>query len=232
MKKEILAIICARGGSKGIPGKNLKQICGLPMIQYTIDAAKESSFISRIILSSDDQEIIDYCKTKNLEVPFLRPQELATDQAAMIDVLKHAILFLKEKENYYPKYVLLLQPTSPLRTSKHIDEALERLIELDADSIVSVVEVPHNFNPGSLMESEGVFLRHCVKIDEKNLIRQKKPKFYGRNGPAVLAFKSDCLLKGNTVYGSKILSYIMQKDESVDIDDDFDFRIAECFFKK
>jgi len=231
MKKEILAIIPARGGSKGIPNKNLAALCGLPLIQYTIDAAKESSFVSRIILSSDDETIINYCKEK-IEVPFVRPECIARDDSAMIDVIKHALDFLKDKENYFPDYVLLLQPTSPLRTKQHIDESLKLLVASDADSIVSVVSVPHNFTPTSIMEFDGKYLKHHSELDERNIIRQKKPQFFGRNGPAILAFKCSSFIEKKSMYGDKILPYLMKKEESIDIDDFFDFRIAEHLLTK
>ena len=188
MKEEILAIIPARGGSKGIPKKNMVLLAGKPLIQYTIDAAKGSKLITRIILTSDDNEIIEYCKKQGIEVPFKRPSDLAKDDTPMIDVIIHAIRYLEEKENYKPDIIILLQPTSPLRTSKHIDEALEKLINSDADSIVSVVEVPHQFNPYSVMKLEDGYLKHFLPYDERKNIRQLKPKFYARNGAAFYAF--------------------------------------------
>jgi CMP-N-acetylneuraminic acid synthetase len=134
---------------------------------------------------------------------------------------------LEEKENYKPDIIILLQPTSPLRTSKHIDEALEKLINSDADSIVSVVEVPHQFNPYSVMKLEDGYLKHFLPYDERKNIRQLKPKFYARNGAAIYAFRYECLIEKNSIYGEKILPYFMGKEESIDIDDWFDLKVAE-----
>jgi len=231
MKKEILAIIPARHSSKSIPRKNMVLLYGEPLIQYTINAAKRSKLLSRIILSSDGDEIIDYCKNQGIEVPFKRPSNLALDYTPMIDVIKHAVDLLRKKEGYKPDYIILLQPTSPLRTAQHIDESLKKLIDSNADSIVSVVEISHQFNPYSVMELKNGFLKHFLPYDEKRNIRQLKPKFYARNGAAIYAFTYECLLKKNSLYGRKILPYFMKKEESVDIDDLFDLEIAEIALK-
>ncbi|MFC1704343.1 cytidylyltransferase domain-containing protein [Candidatus Omnitrophota bacterium] len=230
-KKEILAVIPARGGSKGIPWKNLAELCGKPLIQYTVEAAQASALLSRTILSSDDDRIIDYCKKQDIETPFKRPNEFAQDDSPMIDVIKHAVNFLGEKEGYKPDFIVLLQPTSPLRETRHIDEALEKLINSEADSIVSVVEIPHSCTPASIMEFDGAYLKRCVDVDEKDLLRQKKPRSFARNGPAVLAFTIDCLVNKNSMYGDKILPFFMKKEESVDIDEKLDLKIAECIMK-
>lgn len=229
---EILTIIPARGGSKDIVRKNLVKLCGNPLIQYTIDAAKGSTLISRIIISSDDDEIIEYCKAQEIDVPFKRPAELAKDDTPMIGVIKHAVEFLEKSESYIPSYIILLQPTSPLRTSKHIDEALDMFINSEADSIVSVVEVPHQFNPYSVMKLEKGFLKPFLPYDERKNLRFLKPKFYARNGAAIYAFTYKCLIEKDSIYGDKILPYFMEKEESVDIDDMSDIVVAEGFLRK
>ncbi len=232
MGKEILGIIPARGNSKGVPRKNISFLGGIPLIQYTINAAVNSKLITRLILSSDDQEIMTYCQKQKVDVPFIRPQNLAEDDTSMLAVIKHAALFLKEKEKYVPDLIILLQPTSPFRTTQHIDEALEALMASGADSVVSVVDVPHSFNPYSVMQLEGKHLKPFLKFNETNNIRQKKPLFYGRNGPAVLAFTNECLCVKNSTYGEKILAYVMKKQESIDIDDEFDFNFAKYILEK
>ena len=226
-KREILGIIPARGGSKGIPRKNLRLVGGKPLIHYAIEEGKKSRLITRLILSSEDEEIIDYCKNKGIEVPFKRPLQLAEDDTPMLEVVLHAIDFFKKEESYCPQYIIILQPTSPLRTHRHIDEALEKLINSDADSIVSVIEVPHNFNPYSVMEFNGKYLRAFLKFDESLNLRQKKPKFFARNGPAILAFTYNCLVNKKSMYGEKILPYFMKKEDSFDIDEEIDLKIAE-----
>jgi len=229
--EEILAIIPARGGSKGIRNKNLKLLAGKPLIQYTIDAVKGSKLITRTILSSDSLEIINYCKEEGIEAPFVRPKKLAQDDTSMLEVVIHTLSFLKEKENYIPDYIILLQPTSPLRTSKHIDEALLLLVNSDADSIVSVIEVPHNFNPYSVMKLDGNYIKPYLEYDERLNIRQMKPKFFARNGPAVLAFSYECVINKKSMYGDKILPYFMNREESIDIDSELDLLFAEFLIK-
>jgi CMP-N-acetylneuraminic acid synthetase len=230
-KVKVLAIVPARGGSKGIPKKNLALLNGKPLIQYTIDAAKNSRLISSLILSSDDDEIIAYCKNQDIKVPFVRPKHLAKDDTPMIDVIRHAVSSLVKIDNYRPDYIILLQPTSPLRKSKHIDESLDRLINSKADSIVSIVDVPHNFNPYSVMRINGKYLKPFLQLRERDNLRQRKPRFYARNGPAILAFTYNCIIDKNSMYGDRTIPYFMNRIESVDIDDDFDLKIAEYIMK-
>jgi CMP-N,N'-diacetyllegionaminic acid synthase len=232
MKKEILAIIPARADSKSIPKKNIKVLAGKPLIQYTIDAAKKSKLITRAILSSDSIEIINYCKRNGIEAPFIRPKNLSGDEIPMLDVIKHAVAYLKAYEGYIPDYIVLLQPTSPLRKHEDIDRALKLLINSNADSVVSVTQVPHSYSPYSVMKLEGRYLTSFMRGNERNNLRQKKPKFYARNGPAILAFTYRCFVNMNSMYGKKILPYFMTKEKSVDIDDKFDFKVAEFIIKK
>ena len=129
---EILGVITARGGSRRIPRKNVKLFCGKPLITYTIEAAQKSQLLSRVILSSEDEEIIQIAKEYGLEVPFVRPRYLATEDAKSVDVLIHAVKFLEETENYKPDIVVILEPTSPLRTAEDIDDLLGHQAGLDA----------------------------------------------------------------------------------------------------
>ena len=223
----VLAIIPARGGSKGIPKKNIYPLCGKPLIAWTIEAVNGSRYISRTILSSDSAEIIEVAGRYGIEAPFVRPKELAEDDTPALPVIRHAVDWLKENEDYTPDYIVLLQPTSPLRTSRHIDEALEKLIHSDADSIVSVVKTPHQYNPYSIMEMKDGFLKPFLKYDERKNIRQLKPVFYARNGAAIYAFTYECLMKKNSIFGDKILAYEMSREESIDVDDMLDMRICE-----
>ena len=138
---KILGVITARGGSKGIPGKNIKPFLGKPLIAYTIEAAKKSGVFdpavggtSRLILSTDDPEIAEVAKKYGCEVPFMRPKELAEDKSAHLPVMQHAVQWLKDNENYQPDYVMILQPTSPLRQPFHIKEAVELILKTGADS--------------------------------------------------------------------------------------------------
>jgi CMP-N-acetylneuraminic acid synthetase len=149
----------------------------------------------------------------------------------MLPVIKHAVEYLRSTEGYVPAYIVLLQPTSPLRISRHIDEALELLIESDADSVVSVVQVPHCFNPYSVMRLSDGYLESFLPYDENMNLRQKKPKFYARNGAAICAFTYECLSEKESIYGDRILPYMMEEEESTDIDSPFDVRIAEFLLK-
>jgi CMP-N,N'-diacetyllegionaminic acid synthase len=229
---KVLGIIPARGGSKGIPRKNIKALAGKPLLAWTAEAALKSK-LDRVILSSEDAEIIEIAKSKGIDVPFIRPAALASDEAPAIDVVLHAVETLAKSENYRPDAVMLLQPTSPLRTSRHINEALE-LFERhpDATSLVSVMKVPHSMIPESLMtlNDEG-YLRPVRAWDERRALRQEKPVYYARNGAAVYLVRSACLLSQRSLYGDRILGYEMPKEESMDIDDLFDFEICEYLLK-
>lgn len=230
---EIMAVIPARGGSKGIPRKNLVLLCGKPLIQYTIDSAKNSKLISRIILSSDDDEIIEYCKKQGIEVPFKRPAELAKDDTLSIDVVTHLIKHIKETESYTPDLVILLQPTSPLRTSKHIDDAILLLERTGADSVVSVVEVPHQYSPLSIMEIKNERLVSFLQSEKIKIYnRWNKPKVYARNGAAVYATRYTTIVKYNNFFGEDCRPLIMKPEESVDVDTIFDLKLAEFLFDK
>ena len=228
----VLSIIPARSGSKGIPKKNIHPLCGKPLIAWTIEAANRSKYISRTILTSDSDEIIEVAQRYGVEAPFVRLKELAKDDTPSLPVIQHAVNWLKENEDYTPDYIVLLQPTSPLRTSRHIDEALEKIINSDANSIVSVVKAPHQYNPYSIMEMKDGFLKPFLQYDEQKNIRQLKPVFYARNGAAIYAFTYECLMKKNSIFGDKILGYEMSREESVDVDDMLDMRICELLIKK
>jgi len=229
---KILAVIPARGGSKGILGKNIKRFCGKPLLAYTAESAIRSNMVSKTILSTDDKEIAKVGRGCGVEVPFLRPDELATDMCPALPVIIHAVEYMEKVESFFPNYVILLQPTSPFRTSQHIDEALATLINSDADSIVSVTEVPHAFNPYSVMQLQDGCLNNFLAYDEKNNIRQKKPVFYGRNGAAIYAFSRECLMEKNSLYGDKILPYFMDRAESLDIDDEWDWNLATLLYEQ
>lgn len=230
---KVLGLIPARGGSKGIPRKNIRTLAGKPLLVWTAEAALASR-LDRVILSSDDPEIIEIATSCLVEVPFVRPEHLAGDDTPAIDVVLHAVQTLKETDNYLPDAVMLLQPTSPLRTTSDIDRSLE-LFEKhpEATSLVSVVKVPHNMVPESLMklEADG-YVKHLMFWDEKKNIRQEKPTYYARNGAAIYIIKTECLLKNNTLYGDRILSYEMPRERSIDVDDYFDFEICEFILSK
>ncbi|MDB5103987.1 MAG: acylneuraminate cytidylyltransferase [Fibrobacteres bacterium] len=230
---KVLGLIPARGGSKGIPGKNIRPIAGKPLIAWTIEAARASG-LDRVILSSDDPEIIATAKSLGLEVPFTRPAELALDATPGIDVVFHAVEHMERVEGYRPDAVMLLQPTSPLRTTAHIDAALELFGNRpEADSLVSVVKAPHNMIPETLMKAApGGFLESVAAWDERKNLRQAKPAYFARNGAAIYLVRTGCLISKRSLYGDKILPLEMDKSESLDIDDFFDFEMCEYILKK
>lgn len=224
----ILALIPARGGSKGIPKKNIKLIAGKPLIEYTIDAAKKSRYIDSIVLSSDSEEILEYGEKNKIDI-LKRPDEFAADTSSMKDVIFHVLEDFRIKNGEIPEIVLLLQPTSPLRTEQHIDEALEIFLEdSKADSLVSIIETPHNHSPYSVMKfNENGYLDFFIDDGENYNLRQSKPKTFSRNGAALYIFKCDMFLKTGSIYGEKCVSYLMKEEESIDIDNMYDFKIAE-----
>ena len=219
---QVLGIIPARGGSKGIPGKNQALLAGRPLIAYTFDAARASRTLTRTILTTDSEAIAALAHGTNIEVPFLRPAALAADDTPMIAVLHHALVALPGPR---PDIVVLLQPTSPLRRAAHIDEAVELLQHSGADSVVSVVEVPHNFTPASLMRLESGRLYPLAA--NASLFRQEKPRLFARNGPAVLAMRA-AVIESGQLYGPDTRPLVMDRGASLDIDDAFDLELAEA----
>ena len=224
----ILAVIPARGGSKGIPKKNLIKLSGKPLIVHTIEAAKLSKNISKLILTTDDQEIASIGREFNLEV-IKRPAELSTDAATSHSAILHAYKSVLTS-SYKPDIILTLQPTSPLRTSNHIDEAIN-IFNKDsyADSLVSCIRLPHIFNPESIMElnNQG-YLDNYIKAS-KITRRQDKKIYYARNGAAIYLTKSESINK--FIFGGNIIPYFMNEIDSIDIDCLEDLAKAEFFLK-
>ncbi len=210
-----LAIIPARAGSKGIPNKNSKLLNGIPLIAYTLKAALGSK-VDKVVVSTDSKEVEIISQEYGVEV-VKRPSELATDTSPTIDAIKYTVSQVSEGYDA----VVVLQPTSPLRTSQHIDEALKIFDENEADSLVSVVEVPHNMAPEKLMKLQDGELVG----GEKLIRRQELPQYYARNGAAIYITKINRV--SEYILGGKILPYIMNKKESFDIDDIQDWEIVE-----
>lgn len=225
----IVGLIPARGGSKGIPHKNITPLGGRPLLVYTAEASSGSRYLTRTVLSTDDEQIAQVGREYGIEVPFKRPSELARDYTTSLAVAQHAIRWLEEHDGWKPDVLVLLQPTSPLRQSHHIDEALDKLFEAGADTVVSVVEVPHRYSPYNVMElrDENLenFWREPLPFDRYR--RQNMPTFYARNGPAILATWVPVLFEHQSFYGPRVVPYVMSHNESVDIDGPDDLRLAE-----
>jgi N-acylneuraminate cytidylyltransferase/CMP-N,N'-diacetyllegionaminic acid synthase len=228
---EILALIPARGGSKGIKIKNIKKLLGKPLITYTIESAIESKYIDRVVVTTDDKTIAEVSKKCGAEVPFIRPKELAQDDTPGIEPIIHGIKWLKENENYDPNYVLCLQPTSPLRDSEDIDKAIEHLIDGQAASLVSVCEVDQH--PYWMKKIEDGILKPFldINLNKKYFRRQELPEIYILNG-AIYMSKTNSLLQNKSFYGENTLAYVMSKEKSIDIDDIFDFKLVEIILKE
>jgi len=220
----VLGVIPARGGSKGVPGKNLRPLAGRPLLAYTAEAARGSRRLSRVVLSTDDEATAEAGRALGLDVPFLRPADLAADDTPMLPVLVHAADALA-RSGFVADAVVLLQPTSPLRRAEHIDAAVELLETSGADSVVSVVEVPHQFSPVSVMALDGGRLKPFVPGPLVTR-RQDKPRVFARNGPAVLATRYAVLASGS-LYGDDCRPLVMDAETSVDIDSPSDFDYAE-----
>lgn len=227
MTQGILAIIPARGGSKGIPKKNISPLAGKPLIEYTFNSAKGSKLIDKMVLSTDDDEIAESGRKNGIEVPFMRPKELADDNTPTLPVIKHTVEFLERRQNYTADIIILLQPTAPLRKYHHIDEALSLLINNpDADSVVSVAEVPHQYNPYFVMKIEEGLLKFYNSESARYTRRQDLPQVYSRNG-AIYAFWLKTLKNKDSIYGEICLPYVMDFEESVNIDSIYDYKMAE-----
>ena len=231
-----MGIITARGGSKSIPRKNIKDLGGKPLIVWTIEAAKNSGIFDRIILSTDDEEIAEVSKKFGAEVPFMRPAELAEDTTPHMPVLKHAVKWLKQNENYEPDYVAILQPTAPFREPRHFKEAFELLEKTDADSVLGVREIPLHFNPAwAYRADENNFLKLFVSegpLKKRIMRRQNLSPAYTHNG-AVYIFKTGLLFGSEpNFYGEKVVPYVMDAASSVNIDGVDDWEEAEKRIKE
>lgn len=228
---EILAIIPARGGSKRLPGKNIMDFCGKPLIAWTIEAAKNSKFVTRVIVSTEDKNIAAVARKFGAEVPFIRPAELASDNATTLSVVEHCLSFLKKKQKYVPDFICLLQPTAPLRSSKHIDEAIKLLIAKKADACVSVAENKVNPYYSNIIDKNKMFRYYIKKSRFDFDAKPDSQKTYMLNG-AIYVIKPKVLLKEKTFQPRKTAAYVMSEQDSVDIDNEYDFKIAEFIMMK
>lgn len=233
---KILATVLARGGSKGLPGKNIKSLLGKPLLAYTIEEAKKSKYINKIVLSTDYEDIAEVGRQYGAEVPFMRPAELAGDNVMDQPVIKHALDWLRENENYVPDIIVHLVPTAPLRKAEHIDKGVEIFLEHpDADSVRSVVESPKH--PLKCWSLENQILKTFIPKniygfeEPYSMPRQKLPRAYVNNG-SVYVIKPSVILEKNSMAGDKIYGFEMPAENSINIDDKFDFMMAEMIIKK
>lgn len=228
---KILAIIPARGGSKRLPRKNIISLEGKPLIAWTIEETKKSKYITDIIVSTDDEEIAKIAKEYNVSVPFIRPDYLSNDKATSYDVVIHAIDFLRLNKNMLYDYVILLQPTSPLRTVEDIDGAIEMLISRRADSIISMCECEHppiwsNTLPNDLS------IINFDKKEYKNLRSQDIPQYFRYNGAIYLTKISKLIEEKDFIFDSNSYAYIMPQSRSIDIDNKLDLLFCKTIIKE
>ena len=225
MNKTFLAIIPARGGSKRLPRKNILDLCGKPLISWSIEAALKSKYISKVVVSSDDEEILNISSNFGADI-IKRSYELANDTATTFDTVKHTI---DNFENY--DYIVLLQPTSPLRNENQIDEAIELLEEKQADAIVSVCEMDHSPLWSNTLPKDGN-MNNFLRDEVLNKRSQDLEKYYRVNG-AVYICKTDKLLENKSFFlKDNIFAYIMDRKSSIDIDEEIDFEIAKVLINK
>jgi CMP-N,N'-diacetyllegionaminic acid synthase len=224
---KILALINARGGSKGVPKKNIKPLMNKPLIAWSIQAGINSEMISDVVVSTDDQKIADIAKRYGADVPFLRPPELATDNSLQIDCIKHAVGYLENLGSYY-NIIIILQPTVPLRTSKDIDGALSTLIESNVDSVISVCDVGGRHPVTCYKEKGNGLIQPLVKSDLKGVLRQKFGKVLWRNG-AIYAMYRDIVMEKDSLYGDSTVGYLMPEERSFNIDSHVDWDLVEGY---
>lgn len=224
-KLKVLGVIPARCGSKGIPRKNIKDLAGKPLIYYTIKAALSSRSLNRTLVSTDSSEIADIAEAYGAEVLFLRPAELAQDDTPRLPVVRHAVRYLEQTEGYKADIIVTLQPTSPLRRSEHIDAAVEMLASTEADSVVSVCKAEHS--PYWMRRVvEGGRLIPILPESEQYTRRQDLPVAYRING-AVYAETYSAVFDETKRAKTDIRALVMEKQDSIDIDEESDFRVAE-----
>ncbi|TDL76496.1 cytidylyltransferase domain-containing protein [Peribacillus frigoritolerans] len=217
--ERILAIIPARGGSKGIPGKNIRPLAGKPLLAWTIEEAKKSRYIDRLVLSSEDSEIIEAARKYGCEVPFIRPKELALDQSSNADVILHSLQHLDGYD-----WVMQLQPTSPFRSANDIDQCIEYCIKKKADACLSVTETEKSPFWMYFMDQDAK-LKKVIDSNKTAMNRQELPDVFSVNGAIYLA-KCKWFKRNKSFLSKKTIGFKMPKERSLDIDTEWDFRLA------
>lgn len=223
--KKILGLITARGGSTSIPKKNIIPLSGKPLIWYTIDAAQKSALLTRTIVSTDNEEIASICRGHGADVPFMRPSELGRDDTPHIPVVQHALQWVKENQNEEYDYVMVLQPTSPLRAAEDIDAAIRKAVDTGADSVMSMIELV-DFDPVKIKKIEDDAIRPMFREEGmQSGRRQYGQKAYKRNC-AIYLTKTSCIMRGD-LFGATSRAYVMPRARSMDINEPLDLQFAE-----
>lgn len=225
IETKVLGLITARGGSKSIPRKNVVPLAGKPLIAWTIEAALNSSLLDRVVVSTDDEEIREVAQRWGAEVPFMRPAELAQDDSPHIPVIIHAVEWLESQEGKRWDYVLLLQPTSPLRSAEDIDGAIELACEREADGVVSVHPAPSHPYFTKRITADGR-LEDFVTKPEGYLRRQDLPPAYALNG-AIYLIRCESLIEEHSLFPPRTYAQVMPVERSLDIDTEWDLHLGE-----
>ena len=226
----VLAITLARGGSKGIPKKNLANLAGKPLIQYTIDLVEECNFINRYIVSTDDIEIRDYCLGKGVDVPFLRPSYLATDEATSVDALIHAVEFCEKQDKLRYDYIIELMATNPFKNKNDVESCLKKLKETKADSVIGVTKVEEH-HPARLKKIESdKIIDFCVP--ELSTRRQDlRPYAYIRNGSIYALNRNKLIYNKHRFGGNNSRPYVMPMERGINIDGNLELALCEVLIK-
>jgi len=221
----VLGLVPARSGSKGVPGKNVRPLAGHTLLEYTARAARESGVLDRVILSTDSPDIADAGRRAGLEVPFMRPATLAADDTPMLPVIQHAVAETA-RSGWTPDVIVLLQPTSPLRRPDRIREAVNLLRDTNADSVVTVVEVPRHLSPDYVMRIDEGRLKPFLSDGARVTRRQDARPAYSRDG-TVYAFRRTTIERFGGIYGDDCRPLLIDPDESLSIDSPADWDEAE-----
>ena len=227
-----IAVIPARGWSKGVPRKNIRDLCGKAVIAWTIETALAAGdHLHRVIVSTDDTEIAEAARAAGAEAPFMRPAEMATDEAPTLPLLQHAVGFVEEEEGKPVDWVMVLQPTAPFRNVDDIAESLKLAREGGCDSVASVTRVLTE-HPILMKKIENNrLLPYCIEEKEGTRRQDYDPPAYMRNG-AIYLTRRDVLMENNSIWGEVVRPYVMPEERSYDIDSERDFRLVELVMRE
>ena len=229
---KVLAVIPARGGSKGVPGKNIRPVCGKPLIAYTIETALAiKDLFHRVIVSTDDENIAAISRQYGAETPFMRPDDLAGDKIPTLPVLEHAVQFIEQQDQVTIDWVMLLQPTSPFRDPEDLKNSIELATQGGCDSVISVVQV-FAVHPILMKKIEGNTLLPFGLEEKEGTRRQDyKPDAYMRNGCIYLS-KRDTIIKDRSIWGQTIRPYVMPEDSAAGVDSELDMKMVELVMQE
>ncbi len=226
----VLGIVPARAGSKGIAKKNIRKVADKPLIAYSIEAALQSKAIQRLIVSTDSPEIAKCARNYGAEIPFLRPAEISQDDTHGVEPVLHALEWLNAREGYHPDFVMLLQPTSPLRTVSDIRSAIQLVVDKSADGVVSVTFAKQHPWWTKVLNEDGT-LTDFIKSDLSSTRRQDLTPLYVLNGAIYLA-RTEVILTHQTFFTSRTYAYVMPAERSIDIDTSWDLYLADLILRE